>query len=67
MKTEIDKLATSFPNTTPVLLDIGRNMEELEKLVKGHDLVIRLVHIRQLPQFMSVIYYFHILNSAEQF
>ena len=41
VKTEIDKLAKSFPNTTPILLDIGRNMEELEKLVKGHDLVIR--------------------------
>ena len=67
MKTEIDKLATSFPNTTPVLLDIGRNIEELEKLVKGHDLVIRSVHIRQLPQFISLVLNFHILNSAELF
>ena len=67
MKTEIDRLAKSFPNTTPVLLDIGRNMEELEKLVKGHDLVIRSVHIKQLSQFTSLIHNFHILNSTEQF
>ncbi|KAK2187791.1 hypothetical protein NP493_154g03016 [Ridgeia piscesae] len=50
VKTEIDRLAKSFPNTTPILLDIGRNMEELEKLVKGHDLVISLLPYSLHPE-----------------
>ena len=41
IKEEIDRLATTFPNTVPELLEIHRSQDELENMVQGHDLVIR--------------------------
>ena len=43
IKVEVDNLANRFPNTTPVLLEVDRRPDEVEKLIKSHDLVIRLV------------------------
>lgn len=46
MKSEIDKLASQFPNTEPVLLEMHRSEEDVEKLVGDHDVVVRLVMLR---------------------
>lgn len=43
IKTEIDDLASRFPNTTPVFLEVDRRRDELEKLIASHDLVISLL------------------------
>ena len=40
LKREIDALANRYPNTVPVLLDVN-NEQDLEKLIKANDLVIR--------------------------
>ena len=41
VKEEIDRLAATYPNTTPVMLDIHRSEEDLTELIKAHDLVVR--------------------------
>jgi len=43
VKSEVDALAARFPNTTPVLLDIDDGVEELEKMIKEHNVVISLL------------------------
>jgi alpha-aminoadipic semialdehyde synthase len=43
IKTEVDNLADRFPNTIPVLVEIDRRRDELEKLIHQHDLVISLL------------------------
>ena len=37
----MDTLADQFPNTDPVLLEVDRRRDELEKLIQSHDIVIR--------------------------
>ena len=41
IKAEVDQLANQFPNTDPVLLEVDRRRDELEKLIQSHDIVIR--------------------------
>jgi len=41
IKAEVDNLASRFPNTDGVLLEVDRRRDELEKLVQSHDIVIR--------------------------
>ncbi|ESO06790.1 hypothetical protein HELRODRAFT_110863 [Helobdella robusta] len=43
VKSEVDKLVASYPRTSPALADIIKSPDELEKLVKSHDLVISLL------------------------
>jgi len=43
LKNEADKLASKYQNTYPILLDINRSQEELEKLIKNHQIVISLL------------------------
>ena len=37
----MDNLASRFPNTDPVLLEVDRRPDELDKLIQSHDIVIR--------------------------
>jgi len=37
----VDNLANLYPNTSPVLLEVDRRRDELEKLIQSHDIVIR--------------------------
>ena len=41
LKNEADKLASKYPQTIPVVIDILRSQDELEKLIKNHQIVIR--------------------------
>jgi hypothetical protein len=41
LKNEADKLASKYPQTMPVVIDILRSQDELEKLIKNHQIVIR--------------------------
>ena len=41
MKTEIDNLASQYPNTEPVLLEMHRSLDEIDKLVADNDVVLR--------------------------
>jgi len=41
IKAEVDNLANRFPSTDPVLLEVDRRRDELEKLIQSHDIVIR--------------------------
>lgn len=50
IKQQIDVLANKYPNTCPVLLDIHRSREELDRLVDGHDLVISLLPYTLHPE-----------------
>ena len=43
MRNEIDTLASRYPNTTPVLLDVIRSKDDVETLVTQNDIVIRYV------------------------
>lgn len=43
LKNEADKLANKYKQTSPVLLDVTRSRDELEKLVKSHQCVISLL------------------------
>lgn len=43
LKNEADKLASKYPNTIPMVLDITRSQDELEKLIKNHHIVISLL------------------------
>jgi len=52
IKAEVDNLANRFPNTDPVLLEVDRRRDELEKLIQSHDIVIR-----------SPAFCFHVLRS----
>ena len=49
IKSEADKLANKYPQTTPVVLDVTKNADELKNLVQDHQCVIRLI-------LFSVIY-----------
>ena len=55
LKNEADKLASKYPQTYPVLLDISRSQDELEKLIKNHQIVIRLknyliLNLKSIPK-----------------
>jgi len=41
IKAEVDSLADRFVNTDPVLLEVDRRPDELDKLIQSHDIVIR--------------------------
>jgi len=43
MKQEADRLASANPRTTPVLLDVQRSQNDLDKLIKEHDVVVSLL------------------------
>ena len=43
LQQEIDALATRFKNTSPVLIDMQKDQEAIEKLVADHDLTISLL------------------------
>lgn len=43
IKAEVDNLANLYPNTSPVLLEVDRRRDELEKLIQSHDIVISLL------------------------
>jgi hypothetical protein len=43
LKNEADKIANKYKNVTPVLLDVTRSNDELEKLIKNHQIVIRYI------------------------
>lgn len=43
LKNEADKLANKYKQTFPMLLDITRSRDDLEKLVKNHHIVISLL------------------------
>ncbi|ELT95650.1 hypothetical protein CAPTEDRAFT_173154 [Capitella teleta] len=51
---EIDRLARTFPNTVPELLEIHRSNDELEKMIQGHDLVISLLPYSLHPQIAKL-------------
>ena len=38
---QAEELATKYPNTIPVVLDVSSQEAHLDSLVKDHDLVIR--------------------------
>lgn len=40
---EVDALANRFKNTSPVLIDMQKDLEPIEKLVADHDLTISLL------------------------
>ena len=41
LKDQIDYLANTYKNVSPVLLEVHRSQDELENLIKGHDVIIR--------------------------
>jgi alpha-aminoadipic semialdehyde synthase len=41
LKKEVDKLASKYGNIVPTILDVTRSQDELEKLIKNHQVVIR--------------------------
>lgn len=43
IKSEADKLANKYPQTTPVVLDVTKNADELKNLVQDHQCVISLL------------------------
>ena len=43
-------LANRFPNTTPVLIDIKKDKDHVEKLVNDHDLTISLLPYEYHPE-----------------
>ena len=52
LKNEADKIANKYQNVTPVLLDVTRSNEELEKLIKNHQIVIRyILHVSSFTTF----------------
>ena len=44
IKNEADKVASKYPQAHPVSLDVLRSPEELEKLIKNHQIVIRYIY-----------------------
>lgn len=54
IKQEADRLASSHPRTTPLLLDITRSQSELDKLVKEHDCVVSLLPYSLHPDVASL-------------
>jgi alpha-aminoadipic semialdehyde synthase len=50
IESEVEYLASQFPNTTPVFLEVDRRLDELEKLVSAHDLVISLLPYTLHPE-----------------
>ncbi len=43
LKKELDKLAAKYTQVVPTMLDVTRSKEELEKLLKNHQVVISLL------------------------
>jgi alpha-aminoadipic semialdehyde synthase len=43
LKKEVDKLAAKYTQIVPAMLDVTRSKEELEKLLKNHQVVISLL------------------------
>lgn len=49
LKAPIDKFVRDYPRTAPALVDIAERPEEVEKLIKSHDLVISLLPYQYHP------------------
>lgn len=45
---QAEELASSYPNTIPVMLDVSSQEGHLNSLFEDHDLVIRCVRFRLL-------------------
>ena len=43
LKKQVDKLASKYNQILPSIIDITRSQEELEKLIKNHQVVISLL------------------------
>ena len=43
MQDEIDGLANRYPNVTPVLTEMQRSQDDIEALIKSHDVVVSLL------------------------
>ena len=54
IKQEADRLASTNPRTTPLLLDITRSQSELDKLIKEHDCVVSLLPFMFHPDVASL-------------
>ena len=52
---EVQQLASLHRNTTPVVLDIERAPEGLEKLVQSHDVVVRYFQASPMFTFISAL------------
>jgi len=57
IKAEVDQLANLFPNTDPVLLEVDRRRDELEKLIQSHDIVIRSQFCLTVLRSFNYYYY----------
>jgi len=51
---EVDALASRFQNTTPVLMDMKKDMEPIEKMIADHDLTISLLPYAFHPQIAEM-------------
>ena len=49
-KEEAEELAERWENTSPVYVNVETHDDQLEKLIKEHDLVIRYVHFIPLQK-----------------
>ena len=54
IKQEADRLASINPRTTPVLLDVTRSPNELDKLIKEHDCVVSLLPFNLHPDIAAL-------------
>jgi alpha-aminoadipic semialdehyde synthase len=54
IKVEADRLATTYPRTTPILMDITRSQSELDKLIKEHDCVVSLLPFQLHPDVAAL-------------
>ena len=55
LKNEADKLASKYANIYPVSLDVSRSNEELEKLIRNHQCVIRLIRNIRKNHFLAIL------------
>ncbi|CAF0842961.1 unnamed protein product [Rotaria sordida] len=51
---EADRLASTNSRTTPILLDVTRRKNELDKLIKDHDCIISLLPFKFHPDIASL-------------
>jgi len=54
IKQEADRLASTNPRTTALLLDIRRSQSELDKLIKEHDCVVSLLPFALHPDVAAL-------------
>lgn len=54
IKQEADRLASLNPRTTPMLLDVTRSQNELDKLIRQHDCVVSLLPFGLHPEIAQM-------------